>query len=82
MKNLLKITLLLATITVAGAVHAADESWTCYAQGKQSFGPPVGDIWQTVLGRGATELDATDDAQQNCHSQGLQSCMVESCFKD
>ena len=61
------------------SARAEDPAWTCYAQGKQSFGGPVGDIWQTVLGQGATELEATDNAQQNCMSQGLEMCMVQSC---
>jgi len=59
----------------------AQEKWICYAQGKVSFGPPVGDMWQTTVGRGDSEMQATSNAQQACFSQGLQMCMVNSCHQ-
>ena len=57
------------------------EKWVCYAQGKVSFGPPVGDMWQTVVGRGDSEIQATSNAQQACLSQGLQMCLVNNCYQ-
>jgi hypothetical protein len=84
MKALLLISLTVLTSHIA---HAADsqtaaESWTCYAQGSQGVGGPIGEIWMTVSGHGSTEFEATSQAQQNCYSQGLQRCMVRDCFQD
>jgi hypothetical protein len=57
-------------------------AWTCYSQGKQSFGGPVGDIWTTVRGDGATEFQAFDAAQQACFGQGLSMCSPQGCHKN
>ncbi len=75
---------LILTSTFAMAIEQEAppaENWVCYAQGKQSFGGPVGDIWFTVVGYGDSEINAADRAQQNCFSQALQLCMVTNCIK-
>lgn len=85
MKALLFTTLLI--FQSATAMEKTDmeitgrNAWTCLAQGKQSFGGPVGDIWQTVTGHGSTQQEAVTSAQQNCISRGLQSCLVTDCYK-
>lgn len=61
--------------------QAGKDLWVCYFAGKQSFGGPVGDIWQTVRGEGPTQLEAINDAQNRCFSMGLNSCMMRDCHK-
>lgn len=63
------------------AEQAGKELWVCYVSGKQSFGGPVGDIWQTVRGEGPTRIEALDEAQGRCFSMGLNSCMLRDCQK-
>jgi hypothetical protein len=82
MKYLVPLYLLALSVQPAFADGGAPTQWTCYAQGEQNFGGPVGEVWQTVTGTGATQLDATDQAQQNCFSQGLQMCMVNNCWEN
>ncbi len=85
MKALLFTTLLISQSATAMETTdmeiAARNEWICLAQGKQSFGGPVGDIWQTVRGHGSTQQEAVTSAQQNCLSRGLQSCIVTDCYK-
>ncbi|MGZ3749221.1 MAG: hypothetical protein ACXVB1_03980 [Pseudobdellovibrionaceae bacterium] len=64
------------------SVPTSQEEWTCWAQGKQSFGSPGGDIWTTVIGTGEFEFEASNNAIQKCMSQGLQMCTVNNCFKN
>jgi hypothetical protein len=77
----LAATLSLAGLMVSAPLAHAKESWICYAQGKQSFGFPVGDIWTTTSGRGDSEFAAMDSALQSCQNQGMQSCMVTTCSR-
>jgi hypothetical protein len=68
-----------STMTFATDTTKPVENWTCFAQGKQGFGGPVGDIWSTVTGHGTSEFQATNDALSNCFGTGLSMCMVSSC---
>jgi hypothetical protein len=69
----------LSTMTFATDTTTPAEKWTCYAEGKQGFGGPVGDIWTTVTGNGTSQLEATNAALQNCMGNGLSRCMVSVC---
>jgi hypothetical protein len=56
-------------------------SWTCYAQGKRSFGGPVGDIWETQTAGGRSQMEAAQNALSRCFGFGLNMCMVQSCWQ-
>ena len=77
-------------LTSATAVMAADmigessmtsDQWFCSGMGTINMGGPGGSISMPVSGHGKTEFEAMSNAQQNCHSQGLQMCMISNCSK-
>ncbi|MBC7540663.1 MAG: hypothetical protein H7281_17720 [Bacteriovorax sp.] len=72
--------LMISAVSFAGNASLAKEKWTCYAEGKITLGGPAGDLWETVVGRGSTDIAAADKAMQNCFSSGLQMCSVSSCY--
>ena len=86
-EGFMKIFAALCFLVISASYASADnrpaqpEQWICYAQGKQNMGGPVGDIWQMTIGRGASQFEAFDRAQQNCFSQGLQMCTVTDCHQ-
>lgn len=55
--------------------------WTCYAQGRRSYGYPAGDIWQTTVATAPNYQDASWRAMNSCYSWGLQMCMIQHCFR-
>lgn len=57
------------------------EQWMCSGYGIINMGGPGGVITVPFQGRGNTEFEAMSNAQQNCRSQGLQQCFVNSCYK-
>lgn len=59
----------------------AAEQWVCTGYGTINTGGPSGPIVVPVHGRGDTEFEAMTNAQQNCRMQGLQMCMISSCYK-
>lgn len=55
--------------------------WTCTAVGQVGFGPPYGEVWQTVTGSGSSQGDATDRAIRICVSSGFRSCSMQNCWR-
>lgn len=55
--------------------------WTCYAQGRRSYGYPMGDIWQTTMASAPSQNEAAWRALDSCHSWGLYTCMIQHCFR-
>lgn len=85
MKNLIALfcILLLSTSVMAEETQksTSSEQWVCTGYGVLRTGGPGGVITFAVQGSGDTQLEALNDAYQNCHSRGLQSCMINSCMK-
>jgi hypothetical protein len=71
--------IIFSAMSFTGVAAVSKEKWTCYAEGKITIGGLVGDIWETVVGRGSTDIAAADKAMQNCFSSGLQMCSISSC---
>lgn len=77
MKNILALFIVLL---FSSPIMAA-EQWMCTGYGTINTGGPGGPIVIPVHGTGSTEFEAMSNAQQNCRMQGLQMCMINSCYK-
>jgi hypothetical protein len=83
MKNYVAVAGLVLSMALVSAASAdTSAQWSCNCQGEQNLGGPVGQIWQSVSGQGASEEEATDAALQSCMSQGLQMCSVTGCSQN
>jgi hypothetical protein len=83
MKKNLTIALAVMSATVASAAWAdSSGQWTCTVSGETSVGGPVGQVWQTVMGHGATQFEAQDNAMNTCYGEGLQQCSPGTCSQD
>lgn len=77
MKNLLALFFILLFST---SISAA-EQWMCTGYGTLNTGGPSGPIIFLVQGKGDTEFEAVNNTLQRCRMQGLQMCMINSCYK-
>jgi len=77
MKNIL----VLFFILLFSSPITAAEKWVCTGYGTINTGGPSGPIVVPYHGVGETEFEAMTNALQNCRMQGLQMCMINSCYK-
>jgi hypothetical protein len=83
MKKNLMIALVAVSAVFATAALADDAGeWTCFASGELGVGGPVGQVWQNVMGHGSTQMEAIDNAMNQCTAGGLEMCTLGSCSQD
>lgn len=77
----MKTTLALFILLFISSPLMSAEQWICTGSGTINTGGPAGPIVVPFHGKGDTEFEAASNALQNCRMQGLQMCMINSCYK-
>lgn len=77
----MKNTIALFCLLLFSTPIIAAEQWMCTGYGTLNTGGPSGPIVFPVNGRGDTEFEAMTNTLQNCRMQGLQMCMINSCYE-
>lgn len=77
----MKNTFALFFILLFSSSIMASEQWVCTGTGTINTGGPSGPIIIPFHGKGDTQFEAMSNALQHCRMQGLQMCMINSCYK-
>lgn len=80
MKKLITLFFLL-TLSIPTYAENKTEQWMCSGYGTINTGGPSGPITIPIQGRGSTEFEAASNTLSNCRNQGLQMCMISSCWR-